>query len=399
MNCLSQRKKFKAKQPAWLDPDDPKHANIEESPIDDKEPEKSNGSESSDLSEDDDDDDDDNELYATDVRSKKYNLESKELRYKHLTNLNNERSYKGAVQQVQFHPKSKIALVSVSYGQADLFEVDGERNRYLQRIKLPRTQTPFCSFTPDGNSIVISSEQYKGKFYSYDLNSSSIDSYSLRSGKDPKDVSDFIIHDNYMACRKEGSPEVFFLNSKSYENAFTLKINQPARAIRFTTKDNKVFVAGDNGAVYIWDLRKTSLCQHKFQDEGSVHTTSMALSETSLLLSLGSDCGIVNTYELNDCMDKKFPTPIKTFSNLKSKIDLLDYNHSGELLLMGSKADQGAFRLVHSHSGTVYRNFPSQKKKYGHLLSSAFSPLSGYLGLGCSTGRAFLCRIPYYKTY
>lgn len=392
MNCLAQRKKFKGKQPVWLDPDDPKHAEpVEEQAEDAAQLDSAQTSESS-------DEDDDNELYANDVRSKKYNLECKELRYKHLTNINNERSYKGAVQQVQFHPKSKIALVTVSYGQADLFEVDGERNRYLQRIKLPRTQAPFCSFKPDGDSIVITSEQYRGQFHTYDLNSSSINSYSLRIGRDPKDISDFIIYDNHMACRKEGSPEILFLNSKTYENTFSLKINEPAKSIRFT-KDNQVFIAGENGHVYIWDLRKTSLCKHKFQDEGSVHTTSMCLSESSMLLSIGSDSGIVNTYELDDCKTKKFPTPIRTFTNLKTKIDLLNYNHSGELLLIGSKAAPGAFRLVHSHSGTVYRNFPSAKKKYGHLLSTDFSPLSGYLALGCSTGRAFLCRIPYFKTY
>lgn len=392
MNCLAQRKKFKAKQPAWTDPDDPKHAGVEEPPI--VETEKSDDGDTSNQSEDDDDD----ELYANDVRSKKYNLEDKELRYKHLTNINNELSYKGAVQQVRFHPKSKIALVTVSYGQANLFEVDGERNRFLQGVKLPRTQRPFCSFTPDGNSIIASSEQYKGQFHSYDLTSSSINSFSLKIGRDAKDISDFVIYDSYMACRKEGSPEVLFLNSKTYENAFAIKINQPAKTIRFT-RDREIFIAGENGAVYIYDLRKTSLCKHKFQDEGSVHTTSMSLSENSMLLSLGSDCGIVNTYELDDCKTKKYPTPIRTFANLKSEIDLLDYNHSGELLLIGSKATQGAFRLVHSHSGTVYKNFPSMKKKYGNLFSTDFSPLSGYLGLGCSTGRAFLCRIPYYKTY
>lgn len=393
MNCLSHRKKFKNKNPVWSDPDEVKGADgtiyITEEDLQSDHDEASGSSSS---------DDDDLDMYANDVRSKKINLETKNLQFKHLVNLNNERSYKGAVGQVQFHPKSKIGLVGLKTGQIDLYEVDGEKNRYLQNIDIPYARNPCCSFMPDGNSIVISSVYLKGTFYSYDMVSASVKQYKLQVGRDFKELTDFKISGDHMACRKENSPVINVLSSKTFENTFSVKLNEPARAIQFTD-NNEMFVVGDNARVYLWDLRKTSLCKHKFQDDGSVHATSLAISDASNSLSIGSDSGIVNSYELDKCKKERFPIPIKTYKNLKKPVDILRYNSTGELLLIGSSAEQKAFRMVHSHSGLVYKNFPVERKQYGTLLDADFSALGGYLALGCTTGRAQLIRIPYYKSY
>lgn len=392
MNCLAQRKKFKNKHPAWSDPSE-KNKIIEPEKLDDEDQDKTGLR--SDASSDEDDDLD---MYANDVRSKKPSLESKELRYKHLVDINNERSYKGAVKQIRFHPKSKLALVGLSYGEVDLYEIDGDRNRYIQNVKLPRTKEPFCAFKSNGDTIVISSQSYNGLFYTYDMSSGSIKQHALKTGKTMKKITDFKLAGDLMACRNEGSQEIDILSSKSHENMCSIKINEPVKSIEFFS-DHDMFIAGQNSQLYVWDLRKASLCKHRFQDEGSVHTSSLAVSERSKLISIGSDSGIMNTYELEQCLQSKFPTPVKTFSNLKTSVDTLRYNYSGELLLMGSQAETKAFRMIHSHSNQVYKNFPAPMKNYGHLLSVDFSPLSGYLALGCSTGRAHLCRISYYKSY
>lgn len=392
MDCLSQRKRFKGKQPAWEDPSDkelngPIRLQGESS---DDEDDKNHSSAS--------EDEDDYELVAGEVRSKKINLETKELRFKHLTNINNDRSYNGGAKQVQFHPSSRIAFVTLTRGQVDLYEIDGERNRYIQNIELPFTKQPFCSFKPDGSSIVISSDNYGGNFFTYDMISGTVKKNAIKVGKEKRSITDFRIHGDYMACRKEGSPEILVLSSQTYENTFSLKLNEPAKVVRFS-KDNEIFIAGENANVYVWDIRKTSLCKHRFQDEGSVHTSSFDISDSARFLSIGSDCGIVNSYSIDSCMSNKFPAPSRVYANLKTPIDLLEYNHSGELLLFGSSQQNGAIRMTHTLSGTVYRNFPILHKDYGKIMSTCFSPLSGYLAFGSLKGRAYLCRIPYYKSY
>lgn len=414
MDCLRKTKKFKNKHPVWSDAPPPEKEPVIEASEDEEKPEQGNdqnkepqqgssGSEDdnrleSDSSSSDDEDDDD--MYAGDVRSDRINLETKTLQFKHLTNVNNDKP--GGVRLVQFHSESKVALVAGRRGYEgfiDLFEVDGERNRYLQGIQLPKArQQPFCSFTPTGNKIVISSESYKQTFFTYDMISTKKQEYTLRVGRELKDMTDFVIQGDFMACRKEGSNDIYILSSKTYEISYTIRLNEPAKAIHFTD-DSELFIAGENAKVYIWDLRKTSICKHTFLDEGTVHTTSMSISQATNLLSLGSDTGIVNSYDLSTCRKEKSPTPIRSFSNLKSPVSITRYNNSGELLLFGSKDDRKAFKLAHSLSGIVYKNFPAQTKDYGHLLSADFSPLSGYLMLGCSTGRAYLCRLPYFKSY
>jgi WD40 repeat protein len=396
MNCLAQRKKFKGKKPVWEDPSDKEleqPTRIEEVSCDDGVA-GDDASSSSSAS----DDDDDYELVAGEVRSKRIRLETKELRYKHLTNINNDRSYNGPVKQVQFHPTSKMALVALARGQVDLYEIDGERNRYIQNIKLPFSKGPFCSFKPDGSSIVISSENFRGNFFSYDMIKGEIKKYAVKVGKEQRDITDFRFDDDFMACRKEGSSEVLVLSARTYENAFSLKLNEPAKVVRFS-KNNEIYIAGENARVYVWDTRKTSLCKHRFQDDGSIHTNSFDISNSAGFLSIGSDCGIVNSYNISDCMANKFPTPIRVYSNLKTPINLLEYNHSGELLLFGSSEQSGAIRMSHNLSGMIYRNFPLPGKDYGKLSSACFSPLSGYIALASSKGRAYLCRIPYYKSY
>ena len=285
MNCLALRKKFKNKHPAWEDPSESKS---EIGPVEEEDETKAEESSSSDS------DNDEEELVAGDVRSRRARLETKELRFKHLVDINNERTFNGSVKQVHFHPNSKIALLTLLRNQADLFEVDGERNRHIQNIKLPQCKKPFCTFKPDGNSIVISSENFHGNFYTYDMVNGAIKKYAIKVGKEPKSITDIVLHNDYMACRLEGSSEILMLSSKTYETLFTVRLNEPAKAIQFSN-NNELFIAGQDAKVYIWDLRKTSLCKHKFQDEGSVHTSSFALSDSAKSISIGSDCGTVST--------------------------------------------------------------------------------------------------------
>lgn len=403
MNCLATRGKKPAKKPAWQDPRDPIRAVdqfMEEKETDIEEEGANDERDRSDHSDSDSDhnDDGDCDMFAGDVRSKKVSLEAHQLKFKHLVNINNERSYKGAVRQVQFNPKSKMALVTLKSGQADLFEVDGERNRYLQNIKVPKTAKAFCSFKPDGNNILISSETYQGNFYNYNMTTSIINSYHLRVSRDRKTITDFALSDDLMACRKEGSSEILILSAKTYEIISTFKLNENAKAIQFGD-DNQLFIAGENAQLYLYDVRKSSTCKHKFIDEGNVHISSFHVSMHTGQIAVGSSCGIVNSYNLNDCLSNRSPKPQKTFSNLKASCDILKYNSTGELLFMSSNAKPNTMRMVHSLSDTVYRNFPIAGKKYDYILSADFSPLSGYLALGCSNGRAQLCRLSYYKSY
>jgi len=151
-------------------------------------------------------------VVAGDIRSKKASLDGKNLKFKHVVH--------GSVKWVLFHPNSKLALATLFKNQPDFFELDGGRNRRIQNIKIPYTNKPFCSYKPDGNHIKISSENYRGNFYSYDMVSGAIRKHALKVGKDSKDITDFVIHADYVACRYEGNSEIIVISSKTYETFF-----------------------------------------------------------------------------------------------------------------------------------------------------------------------------------
>lgn len=382
MNCL--RKKFK-KDKAWKDVDE-----------DDNNVAKSHSD--CELESSSSDQDSDNEAYAGDLKTKKFRLADKNLVYNQVANINSATAAENTpIVRTKFNPKHRLTLVASQKGNVDLFEVDGERNKYIQRVRVPKGSFPNANFNSDGTNIIFASASYRGNFYSYNIESKDYKMYSIKIGTEIREFDKFTINEKYMACVNQNSSEVCVLSSKTFELLATIKLNERATYVRFDSKDN-MYVLGYDGHVYIWDSRQFSKCKHRFTDEGCVHSTSFAISEPSNLLSTGSNSGIVNMYQLDECLKQKFPQPFKTIGNVKNPVHVLEYNRTGELLLAGSSSEDNNFKLIHN-SGTVYRNFPQFGKSFGRIRDADFSPLSGYMVIGCSTGKAPLFRLPFYKSY
>lgn len=383
MNTL--RKRFK-KDPVWADGDTvvkEKHLFNQDQILDS----------------DDSGDESDHEAYAGDLRSKLLTLDSKELNFKQLCNLNNANSSSETkVTKTKLNPKYKLASVVLANSSCDLFEADGETNKFIQRIKFPRTKFPDTAFSLDGNTLLFTGPSYNGSIYTYSLNSAKIQNYKLKVGKESQPISKISLNDEFVSCISPTASELFILSSKSYELTSTIKLNQKSVS-SFLSSNNDLYTLGENGQVYVWDLRKSSNCKYTFYDEGCVNATTFASTEKSNLISIGSSCGIVNTYLLTNCCTNKNPRPLKTFDNLKGPVSILEYNHTGELLLAAASSQENGIKLIHTASSTVYKNFPRPGKRFGHVNDANFSPLSGYFALGCSSGKAHLFRLPFYKLY
>ncbi len=83
-------------------------------------------------------------------------------------------------------------------------------------------------------------------------------------------------------------------------------------------------VSGD-GKVYVWDM-STRDCVHSFTDEGCLTGTKLAVSPNSQYIACGSDSGVVNLYESEQCLRSGFPKPLRAVSNLTTSIDHLCFN-------------------------------------------------------------------------
>ena len=49
--------------------------------------------------------------------------------------------------------------------------------------------------------------------------------------------------------------------------------------------------------MYVWDVRQTRSCVHRFVDDGCVSGTAIAVSPDKRYLATGADSGVVNLYE------------------------------------------------------------------------------------------------------
>jgi len=134
---------------------------------------------------------------------------------------------------------------------------------------------------------------------------------------------------------------------------------------------------------------------NKFTDDGCLSGSSLSLSSTHL--AAGSSAGVVNIYSLST-LDTPLPRPDKIVLNLTTQINQLSFHGSGEILAMSSELKDGAVKLVHFPSMTVFSNFPGTFN-LNRANSLAWSPGGGYLSIGNNRGAANLYRLKHYGSY
>jgi U3 small nucleolar RNA-associated protein 18 len=160
------------------------------------------------------------------------------------------------------------------------------------------------------------------------------------------------------------------------------------------------------------------------RDEGAIDCTALALSADSSYLATGGSSGVVNVYRrpagllspvnFDDAdvasagatsspaaaggfrVQPVTPAPLKAIMNLTTSIDSLSFSHDSQMLLMGSRLKKDSLRIVHLPSLTVFANWPTSRSPLQYVHSAAFSPHSGFLGIGNAKGRALLYRLHHY---
>ena len=144
--------------------------------------------------------------------------------------------------------------------------------------------------------------------------------------------------------------------------------------------------------MYLWDIRSTRSCLHRFMDEGSICGTSIAVSPDNRYLACGSDSGVVNLYNRSSALKTSNPVPEKAIMNLTTSIEHLKFNPSSDILAMASELKENAIKMLHVPSRTVYANFPSWNFNLKRVNCLDFSLNGGYFSVGNNRGAANLYR-------
>ncbi|XP_054275472.1 U3 small nucleolar RNA-associated protein 18 homolog [Macrosteles quadrilineatus] len=318
---------------------------------------------------------------------------------KKLQNLNKSTGREGPfINSLQFHQTSTVALVAGSGSIASIFQVDGLTNPHLQSVKFDRFPVRCARFSQDGSQFIVGS-QHHSHYFVYDMMEGRTIRVPTHHTTEQTNMKKFEVSPDgrlIAVCGRFGN--IHLLHARTKEWIGALKMNGEVTAICFSPSGDQLWSHGDSGEVYVWDTASRK-CLHRFTDEGCIHGTSIAISPSNQLVACGSRSGVVNVYEAQSVLKSSTPQPAKALLHLVTSATFVKFNPTSQILTMASDDKEGALKLVHMPSMTVFSNFPAKDSFLGRVNCLDFSPGSGYMAAGNSQHTAQLYRLKHFGNY
>ncbi|KAM9209972.1 U3 small nucleolar RNA-associated protein 18 homolog [Dugong dugon] len=321
------------------------------------------------------------------------------LKMKNCQHANAERPTSARISSVQFHPRAQVVMVAGLDNAVSLFQVDGKTNPKIQSIYLEKFPIFKACFSANGEEVLATSTHSK-VLYVYDMLAGKLIPVHQVRGLKEKIVRSFEVSPDGSFLLINGIAGYFHLLSmKTKELIGSMKINGRVAASTFSSDSKKIYASSGDGEIYIWDVNSKK-CLNRFVDEGSLYGLSIATSRNGQYVACGSNCGVVNIYSQDSCLQETNPKPIKAIMNLVTGVTSLTFNPTSEILAIASEKMKEAVRLVHLPSCTVFSNFPVVRRKNISLVHTMdFSPRSGYFALGNEKGKALMFRLHHYSDF
>ena len=263
-------------------------------------------------------------------------MKEEEFKIKKKINLNIGKT----VKDFKFHPTSNI--IEVSYeNRLQFYKIDQENNPMIEKYNLPKEIEKSC-FTNDGKEL-ISILKDSSDFYIIDLTKGiHKKGQKILNSKNLKNIS--IQKDLIAFSTEEKSIQLISLKTKF--KIGELKMNENINNILISKDSNYLYSTGNEGNVYIFDLRKRRPL-NIFQDKGSFNTIDLDISNDYFVTSNSS--GVVNFYDSNSILNSSSSNtiqPLKSFMNLTTSINQIKFNNQSSLLSIISNQKKNAFRLM-----------------------------------------------------
>ncbi|KAG8257646.1 U3 snoRNP protein [Homalodisca vitripennis] len=320
---------------------------------------------------------------------------------KKVKNLNKATGREGPyINSVQFHRTSTVALVAGTSGKASIFQVDGSSNPLLQTVKFDKFPIRCARFSADGNQFIVGS-QHHSHYFVYDMMEGKSIRIPTHHATEQTTMKKFEVSPDgklLAVCGRFG--DIHLINAHTKEWIGTLKMNGEVKALCFNASGSQLWTHGATGEVYVWDTGSRKYL-HRFVDDGCLEGSSISVSPSGQLVACGSTAGVVNVYNTQSALRSTVPQPAKAFMHLVTAASSLQFDPSSQLLAMASDGKDGAFKLVHFPSMTVFSNFPAKDRELllGRVQSHDFSPNSGFLAVGNSQHTVQLFRLKHFGNY
>jgi len=302
---------------------------------------------------------------------------------------------KAVVQSVQWHPNASVVMTASMDKKVRLFQLDGKANKKIQSFHLDDMPIRTARITSDGQQIICSGR--RRFFYSIDLLTAKPIRVPRIHGCQEKSLENFVLSpDGKLICFLGNDGYLFVVQAKTHRFICSMKMNGSVRAAAFTPDSREILSIGGDGEVYRWDVRQRQ-CLQRFEDEGNLGGTAIAVAPTGTMFAVGSTSGVVNVYDaataLGGTSAEDAVVPKKAVMNLTTAADFIEFNHDASILCIGSRKKKDALKMVHVDSLTTFSNWPTANTPLHYVNAVAFSPHSGYLGIGNDKGAVLTYRL------
>lgn len=359
--------------------------------------------EDSENEEDDDEDEQDNDLLASSMKVTSGISDgiigNDQIRLTDLGTINSGNVHKSVITVIKWHESGKIIMSGGLDKTLCLYSMEDLNTRNSKNIshnllikKLFITDLPIrcASFTNDGKEIFISGRRHW--IYSFNLINFKLYRINKLIGRDERSWESFIVSPNnqyvvFIAVR--GS--LCVISRKTKKPIKTISINQQISMIKFNQNGDKLYILTQIGYIYVYNMN-TFKCCNKILFDGIVKATCFDIMESSNLISIGCNSGVVTLYKIENENKSKM---IYNINNLITTINGIQFNHDGQLMIIWSKIKKEAIRLIHVETGKVYSNWPKHRG-LSFVYQAQFSPNSGYLAIGNDRGQLKLMRLHFY---
>ena len=301
---------------------------------------------------------------------------------------------KGVVTAVDFCPDNRSILLTAGFDRKlRLFEI-GKQNLLKSSILFEDLPLQIAKFS--SNSRILLSGN-SNSLYVFDiLGTSNVKCLtpfkfsSVQGFEESPELSEIRTISVYSA-----SGTVSLISSQDYVKISTLQAGEDVCAASYSNDGRELFLAGGNGSIFTWDLRKMR-CKSKNKLGDSQRTISCAYS-VSDQMAVGTRDGIVRVFSdwnklLNDS-EVRTLEPTRHIMSLRTAVDNLTFSSDGQLLSLSSSISKDAVRIAHQPSCTLYSNWPTSKTPLSYVFCTAFSRDNRYLALGNARGRVLLYRL------
>ena len=306
------------------------------------------------------------------------------------------------VQSVCFHPSQPLVLTSGYDKTLRIYQIDGKNNLVASSLYIQNSPFTNAQFHPDKRRVFAAGK--RKYLFIWNLETGAVEKVIRLYGHEKTQLTfeKFVISADgrFLAIQGIGG-YVNILSADTAQWIAAAKIEGDVADLVWVGQ--YLTIASKRGNVYEYDADGKQFISN-YYDPSLVGVSKLA--QCNRWLAVGMESGVVAVYDLSAARNSNsldsapagqvLLKPRATIDNLVTSISTLRFSPDAQILLIASRIQRDALKLVHVPSFSVFKNWPTSITPLGHVSCAEFSPQNQYLVAGNEGGSVRLWALNHY---